>query len=172
MGLRDLFLKSLYARFLKLNNRLAFHTDQMIMMGVTVVGEFVPREAIAKAPLMRNIAFGQEFQRPIDGRVANLGILLSNFREKFFDAYVVRHPEEGIDDEAPLIGRAQPFLRHVRGEEGPKMFEVAFGVGHGAGTVACSCRGTNDTSSRRTLLASLNREKVHFPGEHTPLEKR
>ena len=61
MGLRDLFLESLYARFLKFDNRLAFHADQMIMMGVIVVSELVPRQPIAKASFVGNIAFGQEF---------------------------------------------------------------------------------------------------------------
>jgi hypothetical protein len=119
----DLLLQRLDGRLFELGDRPALDADQVIVV-VVVVGDLVPRHAVAEAPLVGHAALGEQLERAVHRRVPHARIEGAHLRQQLVDRDVGRRLEERLDDDPPLLGRAQPLLHHVGREQASQVREM------------------------------------------------
>ena len=73
-------------------------------------------------------AFGEKWERAIDGGISDARIGGTHLTEQLLDRDVRVRVKERLYDEAPLLGRAKPLARHVGREHVAQMFDVAVGA--------------------------------------------
>ena len=82
----------------------------MIVVG-GFVGELVAGQSVSELPFERDPTLREQLEGPVDRRVADLGILLTDVGEELLDADVVRGLEEALHDrEATDYVQAAPDL--------------------------------------------------------------
>ena len=116
----DVVLQRLDARLLELDDLPAVDADEVIVVR-GIVSKFVSREPVAKVALVGHSAFREQFERAVNGGVPHARILSAHLSEQLFDAHVVVHREERLDDDVALIGRTQTALAHISREQCAKM---------------------------------------------------
>lgn len=116
LGLGELFLEPLNPGIHNLDTASAVAADQMIMMGLAVCG-LVARHAVPEIHFPGNPRLAEQLQRPVDGRLPDLGIDLLDKVVKFLRRVVSLALPENVEDQAPLRGELQLFS----GEEMEKL---------------------------------------------------
>ena len=113
--LRDLDLEALDLVIAELDDVTAVDADEVVVV-VAVVGRLVARGAVAEAARLGQAAIDEELQGPVDGGLADVGVLGPDRGVELVDVRVARVREEGLGDGAPLAGHAQATLGEVGGE--------------------------------------------------------
>lgn|SRR5262249_14963630 len=99
--LYDFILQVLYLFVVKLNQRAAIGADQMIVMTVLII-VFVKRSAIVKLELSRESALFQQFQRAIDRRESNRGVLCLHKRVQVFTRNMPLSVQKHVENQIAL----------------------------------------------------------------------
>jgi hypothetical protein len=119
----NLFLQFLDTRILELDNFTAFNADEMIMM-IAAVSDFVKGLTAAKVTLFGKATFRQQLERPVNCRIADMGMLFSNPVIKFLGRQMGGSTEKFIQNDFPLTRKLESLLADIISEH------LAF-VGHG-----------------------------------------
>lgn len=107
----------------------AAHANEVIVVAV-FVGKFVSCVPIVELAFVHDVAFREHLHGSIHGRITDARIGKPDLLEKGVDREVLVPFKERVDDQAPLLGGAQPATGHVGVEARSKYGEV-FCSGHG-----------------------------------------
>lgn len=75
MRLRHLLLKLLDVHIFEFDDFLALCANQMVMV-IDIVSQFISGMPVAELPLLRQTAFAEKVERPVDRRQSDRGMLL------------------------------------------------------------------------------------------------
>lgn len=106
--LGNVVLKRFESFVLEFDNLSTPETDQMVMMAPSGSG-FILSLSRCKLSLISQAEAGEKLQGPIDRRIANFGIDLSDLGIDLGKVLVLRGVEKDIQDLLPLLGGLQPF---------------------------------------------------------------
>ncbi len=108
----DVLLERFDALIFKFNDRAAVGADQVIMVRIGA-GVLVASETVLKTPLLRQPSLGEQFQCPVNGRIADAGVGFFHSCVEFFRAQVLSRRDEDIEDLVPLARRPEPLAGKI-----------------------------------------------------------
>lgn len=112
MSSGDFVLQFLNARVVKLQYGATIGTDEVVMM------LFINTGLVAGLPISEVMAFGQtalgqQFERPMYSRIANLGMIFTQFEIEVFGGGMGSETEKLVKNDLPLSGTFKPLLGQV-----------------------------------------------------------
>ncbi len=102
-------LDGLQLRRKEFDDPAALRTDHMIVMLVFVV-VFVVGDAVTKANFARKPGFGEQFQRPVNGGLADAWIFLFDQAVEIFTGKMSFRPQKDIENQVALAGALEALL--------------------------------------------------------------
>lgn len=109
---RHFILEGLELGRVELDNLAALRTDHVIVMLMFVI-VFVVGASIAEAHLARKSGVGENFERAIDGSLADRGIFFLDQLIQIFVGEMLFGAQEDVEDEFALGGTLETFLLDV-----------------------------------------------------------
>lgn len=113
----------------ELDHLSALGADHMVVM-IVIVMVFVICLVVAEPNLPGQPGFGQELQRPVNGRVADGRVLFLHQPVQVLACEVLFGAEEDIHDQVPLRRPPQTCLLDVCQEDLPLLTELLFSFRH------------------------------------------
>ena len=111
----DFVLQFFNLRIFEFDNQAAATADQMIVMRLPV-HQFETALPVTEIPLGGDTAFGKQLEGPMDRSVAYVRMLTANFKIQLFCRQMRCLLQKFLQDDHPLVGIFQTFLRQVISE--------------------------------------------------------
>ena len=109
--LGQLLLQLFDAGIVDLHDLAAGLADDMVVMTVGS-GHFVAGDAVAEVDLCRHTGITQEFERPVDGGLADARVQFLDMLIELLQRVVAGELKKGIGDDPPLGRGVQAFAAH------------------------------------------------------------
>jgi hypothetical protein len=105
--LADLLLQLLQFRSEEFHRTTAFRADHVVMAAAVVL-VLVARDAVVEGDFAGESAFGEKFQRPVNGGKADLRVFFADLAVKLIGREMIALLEKGLQDGVALVGVLQP----------------------------------------------------------------
>src|SRR5262245_8136204 len=109
----DLVLARLDHRALELDDLPALHAHEVV---VVLVLDLVARDAVVEVPFVREPRLAEELHRAVDGRVADVRVLLANRVVDLLARHVTPRVQEHVEDRLALLGVLEAVLLEEAGQ--------------------------------------------------------
>jgi hypothetical protein len=102
------------------DDQTATAADQVVVM-LLAEHQFETALPVTEIPFGGNAAFGEQLEGPMDRGIADVRIFTAHLQVELFSGQMRGLLKKFLQDDHPLVGIFQPFLRQVIGENFPKI---------------------------------------------------
>ncbi len=162
---RDLALQDLECLELELHHLAAAKTDQVVVV-LTPHGGLITTYFSSHYCLLHDPSFGEERQRPVDGRLRATDPTPLQIRDELLDREVPRALQHGLDDGPPGGGEPQRAVRQESLELPKRLGERLLALRHCDRLVVCRSIETwsHHAAAYPAREIAVNKEKYRSPG--------